>query len=129
MNLPLQSYVNSLKRFHIFHNLDKEIQRRNAKIAKEIEDEEKRIIAEQRRKEREEKEAEKAMLRLQKEIDEKIKRDQQAEEKARKEEEKQRIDEEKLRIKIYNAIHNSSGSEIPTNLVQQPLRKNVIPLK
>jgi hypothetical protein len=116
----------------IFHNLQKEISRRHVKIAKEIEDEERKIVAEQRRLEKEEREAEREQLREQREFEYKAKCEQRAEEKAKRQEEKARIEEEKLQLKVYNAIHFPPGSTIfavPDKMKATSAKKATIPLK
>jgi hypothetical protein len=128
-----QNYILDLLKIPLFQHLQKDILRRNARIAKEIEDEEKKIVAELRRKEKEERDEEKEVLRLKKEAENKIKRMQRDEEKASRAEEKERLEDEQLQLKVYNAIHFPPGSTIfavPDKMKKHPpSRKNVIPLK
>ena len=84
------------------------------KIAKEIEDEERKVVSEQRR--------------IKREMDNQFKR----EEKAKRATEKERLEEEKLQQKVYNAIHFPPGSTIfavPDKMKHKAPKKNVLPLK
>lgn len=125
-----QSYIQDLFKIPIFKNLQKYITRRNLRIAKEIEDEERKIVAEQRRKEKEERDMEKEVLKVQKELENQAKR----EEKAKRAAEKERLEEDKLQLKVYNAIHFPPGSTIfaiPEKMKHNKggAKKNVLPLK
>jgi hypothetical protein len=102
------------------------------KIAKEIEDEEKKIVAELRRKEKEERDEEKEILKAQREIETQLKREQRDEERAKRSEDKERLEEEKLQLKVYNAIHFPPGSTIfavPDKMKHKASKKNVLPFK
>lgn len=128
----VQNYIKDLLKVPIFRCLPKETLKRNTKIAKEIEGEEKKIVAEQRRKEMEEKKEVMKVVRALKEEESQLKRAQREEERAHRILEKEREGEERLQLKVHNAIQFPAGSSIfavVDKMIMAALKKNVIPLK